>query len=225
MFNEGYTASSGSDLVRSDLTEEAIRLTRTVHALMPHDGEATGLLALMLLTAARTAARSDPDGRLVPLAEQDRSLWNRDMIDEGLALIRNALTESQLGAYQVEAAIAAVHAETCGAEETDWRQIVSLYRLLDELAPSAMVSLNRAVAVAMVDGPRAGLSLLELLDNEPGLSRHHRLHAVRAHLLEMAGDYRAARDAYRIAARLTTSLPEQRYLDDRAARIEKRCGD
>jgi RNA polymerase sigma factor (sigma-70 family) len=219
MFNEGYTASSGHDLVRGDLTAEAIRLTHLLHDLLPEDGEASGLLALMLLTEARRPARSRTDGSLIPLAEQDRTLWKRPMIEDGLALITDSLTRSPLGPYQIQAAIAAVHADAARAEDTDWRQIVGLYRLLDATAPSAMVSLNHAVAVAMVEGPRAGLALLEPLDDQDGLSRHHRLHAVRGHLLEMAGDYRAARESYQQAARLTTSIPEQRYLYDRAARL------
>jgi RNA polymerase sigma factor (sigma-70 family) len=221
MFNEGYTASSGDELVRGELTGEALRLTRMLHTLLPDDGEVSGLLALMLLTEARRPARSRPDESLIPLAEQDRTLWQRPMIDDGLALITDSLARSPLGPYQIQAAIAAVHAEAPQAEDTDWRQIVSLYGLLQQLAPSPMVSLNQAVAVAMVAGPRAALALLQPLDNQPGMPAHHRLHAVRAHLLEMAGDHRAARESYQMAARLTTSIPEQRYLHQRAARLSE----
>ncbi|WP_336216278.1 RNA polymerase sigma factor [Nonomuraea sp. LPB2021202275-12-8] len=218
IFNEGYTASSGPGLHRSDLTGEAIRLTRIVRRLLPGDGEVAGLLALMLLTDARRPARTRPDGSLVPLAEQDRSRWSREPIDEGIASITRALARSPAGPYQLQAAIAAVHAEAARAEDTDWPQIVALYRLLEELDANPMVTLNHAVAVAMAQGPAAGLALLEPLETDDRLSGHHRLHAVRAHLLEMAGDHQGARDSYRKAARLATSLPEQRYLLDRAAR-------
>ncbi len=219
IFNEGYTATSGSDLHRSDLTVEAIRLTRTVRGLLPDDGEVAGLLTLMLLTDARRPARTRPDGGLIPLAEQDRSQWNRESVDEGITLITHTLARAPLGPYQVQATIAAVHAEVARAEDTDWPQIVALYRLLEDLAPNPMVTLNHAVAVAMVHGPHAGLTLLEPLDTDDRLSGHHRLHAVRAHLFEMAGDHEDARSDYRAAARLTTSLPEQRYLQGRAARL------
>ncbi|TDD76196.1 sigma-70 family RNA polymerase sigma factor [Actinomadura darangshiensis] len=218
IFNEGYTATSGPDLQRPDLTAEAIRLTRMLHRARPGDGEAAGLLALMLLIDARRAARTRADGGLVPLAEQDRGLWDADSIREGTALIGESLTRARLGPYQLQAAIAAVHSEAASAELTDWPQIVELYRLLAEVDPGPAVTLGQAVAVAMAHGPREGLRLLEPLEDR--LSRHHRLHAVRAHLLEMAGDRDAARSAYRLAARLTTSLPEQRYLDDRLARLD-----
>ncbi|GAB3498720.1 RNA polymerase sigma factor [Amycolatopsis cihanbeyliensis] len=217
IFNEGYTASSGPELYRGELTAEAIRLTRTVRGLLPEDGEVTGLLALMLLVDARRAARTRPDGGLVPLEEQDRGRWNRDSIEEGCGLITRALAEAELGPYQVQAAIAAVHAEAARAENTDWAQIIGLYRILMRLAPNPMVTLNHAVAVAKVRGPQAGLALLEGLDTDERLSGHHRLHAVRAHLLELAGERTVARSCYERAARLTTSLPEQRYLLDRAA--------
>jgi RNA polymerase sigma factor (sigma-70 family) len=218
-FNEGYTATSGPDLQRVELTREAIRLTREVHRLLPDDGEVAGLLALMLLTDARRAARTRPDGAVIPLAEQDRTLWKRDSIDEGIALITRTLERAPIGPYQVQAAIAAVHAEAEWAEDTDWRQIVVLYELLDRISPNPMVTLNRAVAVAMVQGPQAGLELLDTLDGDKRVATHHRLEAVRAHLLEMSGDRAAARAGYRLAARRTTSLPERRYLEGRAARL------
>jgi RNA polymerase sigma factor (sigma-70 family) len=219
VFNEGYTATSGPQLQRAELTAEAIRLTRIAHALLPADGEVAGLLALMLLTDARRPARTGPDGGLVPLAEQDRGRWRREQITEGIALVTRTLAAGPLGPYQVQAAIAAVHAEAERAEDTDWAQIVGLYQLLDALDPSPVVTLNRAVAVAMVHGPAAGLALLEPLDADDRMSGHHRLHAVRAHLLEMAGDHAAAREGYRTAAGLTTSAPERRYLLGRAARL------
>lgn len=219
VFNEGYTASSGPDLHRAELTGEAIRLARELRRLLPDDGEVTGLLALMLLTDAHRAARTGPGAELVPLAEQDRSRWDRAAIAEGVALVTEALTWSPPGPYQVQAAIAAVHAEAPSAAETDWRQIVALYRLLARIAPNPMVTLNQAAAVAMVDGPRAGLALLAPLDADERTAGHHRLAAVRAHLLELAGEATAARAAYLAAARGTTSLPERRYLEVRAARL------
>ncbi len=219
IFNEGYTATSGADLQRVELAAEAIRLTRQVHRLLPGDGEVTGLLALMLLTDARRPARTGDDGSLVPLAEQDRSRWDKAAIDEGVALVTGALERAELGPYQVQAAIAAVHDEAPAADDTDWPQIVALYEVLERLSPNPMVTLNHAVAVAMADGPHAGLALLETLSGDSRLAEHHRLEAVRAHLLEMAGDDDAARAAYRLAAQRTTSLPEQRYLEDKAARL------
>jgi len=218
IFNEGYTATFGPDLQRDELTTEAIRLTRELQRLLPTDGEVTGLLALMLLTDARRVARTRPDGSLVPLTEQDRSRWNQEFIQEGLALVSDALSRSALGPYQLQAAIAAVHAEAARADDTDWPQILALYELLERISPNPMVTLNRAVAVAMVRGPQAGLNLLKTLDDEH-IAEHHRLHAIRAHLLEMAGDRAAARSSYQAAARRTTSLPEQRYLEARAARL------
>jgi RNA polymerase sigma factor (sigma-70 family) len=218
IFNEGYTATSGPRLTRGDLTEEAIRLARTVHRARPEDGEIAGLLALMLLIDARRPGRARPDGSLVPLTEQDRSRWNRAHIEEGIDLITRTLASAPLGPYQLQAAIAAVHAEAATAEDTDWPQILELYRLLVQLSPGPMVTLGQAVAVGMVEGPRAGLALLEGLDDER-LSRHHRFHAVRAHLLEQAGDRAAARAGYRWAARLTRSRPEQVYLRGRAENL------
>ncbi|MEU8296378.1 DUF6596 domain-containing protein [Micromonospora sp. NPDC048909] len=219
IFNEGYTASSGPELHRAELTGEAIRLARMLHALLPDDGEVTGLLALMLLTDAHRAARVGPGGELVPLAEQDRDRWDRAATAEGVALVTEALTWSPPGPYQLQAAIAAVHAEAPSAAETDWPQIVALYRLLARIAPNPMVTLNQAVAVAMVDGPRAGLALLAPLAEDERTAAHHRLAAVRAHLLELAGEPGPAREAYLAAARATTSLPERRYLELRAARL------
>jgi RNA polymerase sigma factor (sigma-70 family) len=219
IFNEGYTASSGPDLQRGELTSEAIRLAREVRRLLPDDGEVAGLLALMLLTDARRAARTRTDGSLVPLAEQDRERWNGSYIEEGVALVTDALARSPLGPYQLQAAIAAVHDEAAQAADTDWPQILVLYELLERISPNPMVTLNHAVAVAMVKGPQAGLELLGPLDDDRRLAEHHRLDAVRAHLLEMAGDRAAARSSYRRAARRTTSLAERRYLEARANRL------
>jgi RNA polymerase sigma factor (sigma-70 family) len=217
IFNEGYTASSGPALARVELTAEAIRLTRQLHARMPGDGEVAGLLALMLLTDARRPARTRADGALVPLAEQDRTRWNRAAIDEGVALVTEAMKKAPLGPYQLQAAIAALHDEAPRAEDTDWLEILGLYHLLDKLAPGPIVTLNRIVAIAMVHGPRAGLKRLEAAAAEPALVGHHRVAAVRAHLLELAGDEQAAREQYQLAARLTLSIPERRYLESRAA--------
>jgi predicted RNA polymerase sigma factor len=218
VFNEGYATSGGADLQRAELTGEAIRLTRALHRLLPDDGEVAGLLALMLLTDARRPARTGPDGRLVPLAEQDRSRWDRALVAEGVGLVTATLAASTaLGPYQLQAAIAAVHAEAPRVADTDWPQIVGLYELLERLGPNPVVTLNHAVAVAMVDGPRAGLRMLDTVADR--LAGHHRLDAVRAHLLELAGDTAAARAGYQRAARLTTSLPERRYLQDRAATV------
>jgi RNA polymerase sigma factor (sigma-70 family) len=219
IFNEGYTASSGAALHRADLTNEAIRLTRLLHQLMPAEGEVVGLLALMLLTDARRAARTNADGSLVPLAQQQRGLWNRAQIEEGVGLLTGTLGKGPTGPYQVQAAIAAVHDEAPSAEETDWPQILALYEVLERVSPGPVVTLNRAVAVAMVDGPRAGLALLGTLDTDDRMARTHRLEAVRAHLLELAGDPVAARASYLRAARITASIPEQRYLSLRAARL------
>ncbi len=222
IFNEGYTASSGPDLQRSELTGEAIRLTRAVRRLLPEDGEVAGLLALMLLTDARRAARTGPDGALIPLAEQDRNAWDAASIDEGLPLISRTLAEGPVGPYQIQAAIAAVHTEAADARETDWEQILALYDLLMRMSPNPMVALNRAIATAMVQGPLVGLTLIESLESDGRIASHHRLDAVRAHLQEMAGDTAAAGDSYRRAARRTTSLPERRYLEARAALLTRR---
>jgi predicted RNA polymerase sigma factor len=219
IFNEGYTATSGPDLQRLELTREAIRLTREVRRLLPDDGEVAGLLALMLLTDARRAARTRPDGALVPLAKQDRALWDRELIREGVELVSDTLARAPIGPYQVQAAIAAIHDEAPRANDTDWPQILALYEVLERLSPNPMVTLNRAVAVAMVHGPQAGLDLLETLGDDDRVAAHHRLEVVRGHLLEMAGDHEGAVASYRVAARRTTSLPERRYLEGRAARL------
>jgi predicted RNA polymerase sigma factor len=220
IFNEGYAATSGDTSLRTDLTAEAIRLTRSVHRILPADREVTGLLALMLLTEARSAARTGPGGRLIPMAEQDRSSWDRGLIAEGVALVSDALAHTpRFGPYQLQAAIAAVHDEATTAEATDWPQILALYRLLEQVSDNPIVRLNHAVAVAMVHGPRAGLELLTALDGDERVARQHRLDAVRAHLLELAGDRDAARAHYRSAARRTTSLPERRFLEAKAAAL------
>jgi RNA polymerase sigma factor (sigma-70 family) len=221
IFNEGYTATSGPHLHRAELTGEAIRLTRVVRRLLPEDGEVAGLLALMLLTDARRPARTRPDGSLVPLEEQDRTLWDHVAINEGVALITDALARALIGPYQLQAAIAAVHDEAATADDTDWRQILALYDLLERLAPNPMVTLNRAVAVAMVRGPHAALDVLATLDADERIASHYRLAAVGAHLLEMAGDRAAALAGYQTAARRTTSLPERRYLESRASRLRE----
>jgi RNA polymerase sigma factor (sigma-70 family) len=221
MFNEGYTSSSGPDLQRTDLGDEAVRLTRAVHRLLPDDGEVTGLLALMMLTDARRTARTGPAGELIPLAEQDRGLWDRDAITEGVELVTGTLATARLGPYQVQAAIAAVHDEAPTADDTDWLQILALYDVLAALAPNPMVTLNQAVARAMVLGPEAGLELLATLDDDERMAENHRLHSVRAHLQEMAGDTEGARAGYREAARRTASRPEQRYLEARASRLKR----
>ncbi|GAA2415545.1 sigma factor-like helix-turn-helix DNA-binding protein [Nonomuraea africana] len=219
IFNEGYVSTSGPNLHRAELSAEAIRLTRMVHRLLPDDGEVVGLLALMLLTDARRPARTGRDGALIPMAEQDRTLWNADFIAEGVALISDALPRGATGPYQLQAAIAAVHDEAPTAEATDWPQIEALYELLMRISGNPMVALNHAVAVAMARGPRAGLDLLAELESDERIAADHRLYAVRAHLLEMAGDLATARECYLEAARRTTSLPQQRYLHARAARL------
>ena len=225
IFNEGYTTSSGADLQRAELTAEAIRLARDLHRLLPDEGEVAGLLALMLLTDARRAARTLPDGGLVPLAEQDHRLWDSAAISEGEALISATLARAPIGPYQLQAAIAAVHDSAPSAEATDWPQIVALYELLERVALNPVVTLNHAVAVAMLRGPRAGLDMLDDLANDERMGATHRLDAVRGHLLEMAGQANDAREAYRAAARRTTSLPEQRYLEARAARLATTEGE
>jgi RNA polymerase sigma factor (sigma-70 family) len=221
IFNEGYAATSGPQVTRADLTAEAIRITRVVRDLLPDDGEVAGLLALMLLTDARRPARTAPDGTPVPLTEQDRSRWDHALIDQGLELVTGALKGSPLGPYQLQAAIAAVHAEAARAEDTDWAQIAALYELLERISPSPVVRLNRAVAVGMVQGPAAGLDLLATLDRDGRMAENHRVAAVRAHLLELAGDRDGAEASFRAAARSSLSLPERRYLETRAARLRE----
>jgi RNA polymerase sigma factor (sigma-70 family) len=221
VFNEGYASSIGDHLQRADLVAEALRLTRAVRALLPENGEVAGLLALMLLTDARRAARTGADGELIPLAKQDRSLWDRALIGEGVALISATLPRGSIGPYQLQAAIAAVHDEALRAEDTDWPQILALYGLLERMSDNPMVTLNRAVAVAMVHGPRAGLELLDTLRADRRLADHHRLASVRAHFHEMAGDTDAAIADYLTAARRTASVPERDYLTAQAARLRK----
>jgi len=217
LFNEGYASSSGPDLARTDLSGEAIRLARGVRAALPEEPEVAGLLALMLLTDARRPARARADGELIPLAEQDRSLWDRPLIGEGVALITEALRRGQVGEYQVQAAIAAVHDRAARHADTDWPEVLSLYGLLERMTGNPMVTLNRAVAAAMAHGPSAGLALLDGLGDR--LGDHHRLHAVRAHLLELAGDTATAIVEFRAAAARTTNLREQHYLTTNAARL------
>ena len=222
IFNEGYASSIGPDLQRTDLSNESIRLTRAVRNLLPQDTEVAGLLALMLLTDARRPARTGPDGELIPLDKQDRTLWNRAAISEGIALITETLSRGSVGAYQLQAAIAAVHDEAVRAEDTDWPQILALYGLLERMSDNPMVTLNHAIAVAMVHGPHAGLELLAGLDTDARLRGHYRLDAVRAHLLEKTGDYKAAIAHYRAASNRTTSIPERDYLTAQAARLTER---
>ena len=219
IFNEGYVSTSGAALYRTELAAEAIRLARLVHGLLPDDAELTGLLALMLLTDARRPARTGPDGELIPMAEQDRTLWNADQIAEGIALITEALPRGPTGPYQLQAAIAAIHDEASNAEATDWPQIVALYGLLVQMSDNPVVALNHAVAVAMAEGPEHGLELLEAIQGDERIAEDHRLHAVRAHLLEMAGDPGGARESYLEAARRATNLARQRYLHARAASL------
>jgi RNA polymerase sigma factor (sigma-70 family) len=219
IFNEGYASSSGPSLQRSDLSNEAIRLTRIVHGLLPDDGEVAGLLALMLLTDARRLARTGPDGELIPLDTQDRHRWDRNEIAEGIALVSATLSKGSFGMYQLQAAIAAVHDEAATSEATEWPQILALYEVLKQITDNPMVVLNHAIAAAMVHGPAEGLRLLEPLDTDERLKCHHRLDAVRAHLLEMSGNHRAAIAHYRAAADRTTSIPERNYLMTQAARL------
>ena len=219
IFNEGYTTSGGPELHRTELSNEAIRLARAAHALLPHDGEVAGLLALMLLTDARRPARTSPAGELIPLKEQDRSLWNRDAIAEGVALVTATLSKGSIGAYQLQAAIAAVHDEAARAEDTDWAEIQALYGVLKRMSDNPMVALNHAIATAMVHGPRTGLELLDALEADGRLAMSHRLDAVRAHLLELAGDTEAAIALYLRAAGKTASVPERNYLANQAARL------
>ncbi|MGH7721148.1 MAG: RNA polymerase sigma factor [Gemmatimonadaceae bacterium] len=219
IFSEGYASSIGPDLHRADLSNEAVRLTRAVHGLLPNDGEVAGLLALMLLTDARRTARTGANGELIPLDEQDRTLWDQTLIAEGIALISDALSGGSVGSYQLQAAIAAVHDEAARAEDTDWPQIFALYGLLERMSDNPMVALNRAIAAAMVHGPAVGLEQLKALDTDARIGGHYRLDAVRAHLLEMAGERERAMVHYRAAAERTASIPERNYLNTKAARL------
>ncbi|RSM64241.1 RNA polymerase subunit sigma-24 [Actinoplanes sp. ATCC 53533] len=219
IFNEGYTATSGTELHRADLAHEAIRLTRTVHAKLPEDGEVTGLLALMLLTDARREARTTAAGDLVPLDEQDRTRWDRGLIDEGTELVKTSLAGPALGPYQLQAAIAATHADAATAEETNWPQVHALYLILERIAPNPMVTLNRAIALAETEDPAAGLALISMLDSDERMAGHHRLLSVRAHLLEKTGDPAGAYEHYRRAAKSTASVAERRYLEARAGKL------
>ena len=221
IFNEGYSTSTGPRIHRTELSSEAIRLARAVHELLPDDSEVEGLLALMLLTDARRVARTGPDGELIPLTRQDRTLWDGEQIAEGVALISAALSKGSVGPYQLQAAIAAVHDEAERAEDTDWPQILALYELLKKMSDNPMVMLNHAIAAAMVYGPATGLDLLKALEDDPRVAEHYRLAAVRAHLLEMAGDHPGAIAQYRIAAGGTASLPERNYLLTQAARLNE----
>jgi RNA polymerase sigma factor (sigma-70 family) len=212
VFNEGYATSSGAAHLRVDLSSEAVRLARAAHELLPESGEVSGLLALMLLTDARRAARSGPHGEIIPLDEQDRSLWNKEAVAEGVQLVTDAMSRGAADSYLLQAAIAAVHDEAASADETDWPQIVALYGTLMQMSDNPMVALNHAVAVAMVRGPGAGLALLEKLDRDPRIRDHYRLDAVRAHLLERSGDIVGALPFYEAAAAKTASIPERDYL-------------
>jgi predicted RNA polymerase sigma factor len=219
IFSEGYSSSVGEALNRPDLSNEAIRLTRMLHAQLPSDGEITGLLALMLLTDARRLARTGPHGELIPLDEQDRTKWDQRLIAEGTALVSAAFAGGLIGSYQLQAAVAAVHDRAERAEDTNWRQILELYTTLDAIAKNPMVRLNRAIAVAMVEGPARGLELVNALDVDGALEGHYRLDAVRAHFYEMSGDDARAIESFRAAARRTASIPERDYLEMKAAKL------
>jgi RNA polymerase sigma factor (sigma-70 family) len=223
IFSEGYVSSGGAHLQRSELAREAIRLTRMLRNSLPDDAEAAGLLALMLLTDARRTARTGPVGELIPLTKQDRSLWDRAAITEGVSILTIALAKGSIGASQLQAAIAAVHDEAPRAEDTDWPQILALYELLKRMSPNPMAILNHAVAAAMVHGPLTGLDLLNALDGDSRLASNHRLDAVRAHLYEMAGDWESAIAHYRTAAGRTASLPERNYLLTQAAQLREKA--
>jgi RNA polymerase sigma factor (sigma-70 family) len=223
IFNEGYTSSTGASLLRNDLSHEAMRLTRIVHKLQSDDPEVAGLLSLMLLTDARRLARTSAEGDLIPLTHQDRALWNQEQIAEGVALLSATLPKGSVGPYQLQAAIAAVHDETAQPEDTDWPQILALYDLLRRMSGNPMVALNHAVASAMVYGPTKGLELLDVLQADARIADHHRLDAIRAHLLELTGDRKEAARYYRAAAGKTGSLPERNYLLTQAARLSGEC--
>jgi predicted RNA polymerase sigma factor len=219
IFNEGYTSSVGSDLQRTDLATEAIRLTRAIHRLLPNDGEVAGLLALMLLTDARRDARTGPGGELIPLDEQDRTLWNSKQIADGIALISSTLATGSIGSYQLQAAIAALHDEATRVEDTDWTQIYTLYGVLERMSDNPMVALSRAIAAAMVYGPQEGLDRIASLDRDPRMAGHYRLDAVRGHLFERSGDRDRAIAHFRAAAERTMSVPERNYLIAKVARL------
>src|SRR5262249_44951032 len=219
IFNEGYTSSSGTSLQRTDLSSEAIRLTRLLRGLLPGDAEVSGLLALMLLTDARRAARSGGSGELIPLDEQDRTLWDQRLIAEGMTSLSPALARGEMGMYQVQAAIAALHDQAPRAEDTDWPAILNYYGLLMELTDNPMIALNRAIASAMVHGPAKGLELLKALDADRRIAGHYRLDAVRGHLRERLGDFGQAIAHYRAAAERTSSIPERDYLTAKALRL------
>ncbi len=221
IFNEGYVTSNGTQLQAPQLSREAIRLTRVLADLLPKNGEVMGLLALMLLNDARRRARTARDGELIPLTKQDRSLWDQAEISEGVALVSAALSHGSIGIYQIQAAIAAVHDEASSPEETDWKQILALYEVLKRISDNPMVKLNHAIAVAMVNGAAAGLDLLDQLHDLPQVARSHRRHAVRAHLLEMAGNCAAAARDFRIAGERTTNAAERNYLLMRAAELAR----
>jgi RNA polymerase sigma factor (sigma-70 family) len=221
IFNEGYSSTFGAELQRTELSSEAIRLTRAAQQMLPAHPEVSGLLALMLLTDARRAARTASNGQPIPLDKQDRTLWDRQQISEGVGLLTSALSNGSIGFYQLQAAIAAVHDEAARAEDTDWPQILALYELLKRMSDNPVILLNHAIAAAMVHGPFAGLDLLDALANDGRLNGQHRLNAVRAHLLEMAGDPEAAIIHYQLAASRTTSIPERNYLITQAVRLKE----
>ena len=224
LFNEGYTSSAGPELSRVDLSNEAMRLTRAVHEILPTNGEVAGVLALMLLTDARRAARTGPDGELIPLDEQDRTLWDKRLIAEGVAMVEKALSNGSVGAYQLQAAIAALHDEAPRVEDTDWPQIMALYGLLMRMSDNPMVALNHAIAASMVEGPARGLELIAALEADQRITGHYRLDAVRGHLHQMAGERARAIEHYRAAAQRTASIPERDYLLGKAARLEHLSG-
>ncbi len=225
IFNEGYASSSGDALQRTDLSNEAIRLARGLSALLPNESETGGLLALMLLTDARRAARTGALGELIPLDEQDRTRWNRAQITEGTLTVERAMSRGAVGPYQLQAAIAALHGEAASVADTDWPQIHALYTVLERMTDNPMVSLNRAVAAAMTQGPEAGLVLVHQVAQDPRLAGHHRVDAVRAHLHERAGNLEDAAACYRRAAERTTSVPERDYLLLRAATVTSRVAE